>query len=87
MRIERVAIERLLLDGIEVADPAAFGRSVAWELRRVLRQQDWAEPERGINISRADGGDIEWVPASGSGSLARTVAERIGGVIRRGAKR
>ncbi len=84
MQIGRVEIERLLLEGIEVADPAAFGRSVEAELRRLLSAQEWTAPERTSEIRSSDAGAIDWQAASGSDALARAVAERIAGVIPRG---
>jgi len=69
-----IEIDRLLIEGTEVYDPAALKRSLETELVSVFSSGDWQH--------YADSAPIEWKPSDGMEVLSRAIAQRIAHAIR-----
>ena len=71
-------IDQLTLQGVPVAERAAFERVLKQQLSEALGQQHKAGALRaGASVPRLDGGDLR--AAADPGALARHVASRVGG--------
>ena len=73
MKPSRIEIDKLLLDGLDVADPAVLMRSLETELVSLFSSGNWQR--------HADSAPLEWKPSDGIEVLSRGIAQRIAHAI------
>ena len=82
----RLRIDRLLLDGVPAADPAAVGRALEVELSRLLTKGGAPTQWQGAtSVERLDAGEVSWADGASDalGSrIAGALYSILGGVRR-----
>ena len=72
----RLRIDRLLLDGVTVGDPAALGRAVEAELSRLLTDGGTPFGAAAASIGRLDAGEVSW-----GGGSSDALGSRVAGAV------